>query len=207
MRGLHNGRKLDAMRRLVPFLALLLAAAPALADARLVLKDGTVLAGRSVQRKDDLYLLDSGHGSIVPVPAELVAQLQLVESESAPTGIEPTGPKSLAGPAWAGATPPFREQVAAFGKSPYVAPLPAVDPIWKPATDWTEEGKAALMPVRWSYGPLDAAWTPKSAYTKAGEVSGFHPARWFSSPVNPVWQPIDGWGQTAWFRPLVAPAE
>jgi hypothetical protein len=194
------------MRRLASILLLTLAAAPVLADAKLVLKDGTVLAGRSVQRKDDLYLLDSGRGSIVPVPAELVAQLQLVESGAAPTGIEPARPKSLAGPAGAGESPPFREQVAAFGKAPYVPPLPPVDPVWKPSSDWTEEGKAALMPLRWSYGPLDAAWTPRSAYTKAGDVTEFHPVRWFSSPVNPLWQPVDSWGETVWFRPLVAPA-
>lgn len=195
------------MRRLCSILVLLLAAAPALADARLVLKDGTVLSGRSVQRKDDLYLLESSGGSVVPVPAELVAQLQLVDTEGAPTGIEPAKPKSVAGPAWAGTTPPFREQVAAFGKSPYVPPLPAVDPAWRPASDWTEEGKAALMPLRWSYGPLDEAWTPKSAYTKAGDVTNVHPVRWFSPSLNPVWQPIDGWSETVWFRPLVAPSE
>jgi len=194
------------MRRLLMLLLTLGFALPALAGARLVLKDGTVLDGKAVQRKDDLYLLETAKGAVVPVPVELVAQLQLVEIEGAPTGIEPARPKSLAGPAWAGTSPPFRDQVAAFGKSPYVPPLPPVDPVWKPASDWTDEGKAALLPVHWSYG-LDASWAPKSAYTKTGDVTNFRPVRWFAQSVNPVWQPVNSWGETVWFRPLVAPAE
>jgi hypothetical protein len=184
-----------------------LAWGPALAEAKLVLRDGTVLTGKSVQRKDGLYLLEGEKGSIVPVPAELVAQLQLLDGMRAPSGIEVAKPKTVAGPAWAGTTPPFREQIAAFGAAGYVPPLPPVDPVWRPASDWTEEGKAALLPVRWSVAPMDTSWTPKSAYTKAGDVTGFHPVRWFAPRINPVWTPVDSWGETVWFRPLVAPTE
>lgn len=198
---------LVGMRRLLFFLLLTVAAAPAFAEAKLVLKDGTVLSGRSVQRKDDLYLLEGEQGAVIPVPVELVQQMQLLEEGTVPTGIVVAKPKTVGGPAWAGKTPPFRDQVAAFGKPGYVPPLPPVDPSWRPTSDWTDEGKGPLAPLHWTVAPFDPTWTPTSAFTKAGDVTNFRPTRWFANPINPVWRPIDSWGDTVWFRPLVAPAE
>lgn len=175
------------------------AAAPIFADAKLVLSNGAVLSGKSVVRKDDLFLLEWADGSIVTVPAELVKEMQLLEGKEPPTGLTFSSPRSLAGPAWAGKTPPFREQIAAFRARPYVPPLPPVDPVWRPTSGFrSNEGASALAPVRWVAAPIDPAWRPRSGFR--GEA-GLRPTRWFTVALDPTWEPRDSWKGTKWFTP------
>jgi hypothetical protein len=182
------------------FLVVLSIVPPALADAKLVLKDGSVLSGTSVERKDGLFLLARDDGSIVTVPTELVKELRLLD-----TGLTVAKPRALAGPAWAGKSPPFRDQIAAFGKSPYVPTLPPVDSTWRPTSDWSKDkGKGPLAAVRWTVAPMDSTWLPKSGFPEAPELRA---TRWFSAGIDPVWKPHDSWKGTVWFSPLLGPRE
>ena len=56
-------------------LVLIVTMVPALAGADLVLHDGEVLEGVSVERKGLLYMLENEDGDVIPVPVELVQQL------------------------------------------------------------------------------------------------------------------------------------
>jgi hypothetical protein len=199
------------MRRIAPVAAalLLLAPANAYAGAELLLNDGTVLVGASVELRDDYYLLSWDGGSVVPIPVELVKELRLIEApDPAPTGMRVGQPQTLAGPKWAGQTPPFRDQIAAFRREPYVFPPPAVDTTWTPTSSWGEgTGKTQFNPARWRTSPIDPNWTPRSAFRASGDVTEFNPARWYVPSINPVWEPRDAWAPTVWFRPLIAPRE
>ena len=184
----------------VAFAALALGSSPLRAGADLILEDGKVLEGTSLERsKEGVYLLKLEDGQVVIVPVELVKRIRLTGGEmddAAPTGLRP-GPENLAG---VPVEPPkTREQLASFGRAPARFRRATVATEWTPVSglgpDVTE-----FNPVRWFRAPTDFNWTPTSAFTVAGDVTEFNPVRWYRSPTDPIWRPTSGWRTaTVWF--------
>ena len=99
-------------------LALLLSSLAAQAGAELLLKDGQVLVGRSVERKETLYLLTLESDDLLPIPIELVSGMRLTgDDDPAPTGLEKAEPKTLVGPPEAAELPTRGDQMAVFGEA------------------------------------------------------------------------------------------
>lgn len=171
------------------------ATTPAPAGAELLLDDGRTLAGISVQRRDDVYLLTLGVDEIIAVPAPLVVEVRLTGDDApAPTGFEVGEPRTLAGPPSGARLPARAQQLASFGP-PATFRKGALDPVWQPRDGWLRPGVTDFSPARWAKSPLDPTWTPRSAFSASQDVTQFSPVRWARPPIDPTWWPTDG------FRP------
>ncbi len=175
-------------------MAIHLVAISAFAGAELVLEDGQVLSGKSVERKKDLYFLELSTENVLPVPAELVRELRLTgEDDPAPTGLRPAEAETLVGPPGKIEFPNTAEQLAVLdqGRSRFQAGW--LDPVWRPSSDWTfDPSMNNFNPARWYQAPIDPTWTPSSAFGASGDVTDFNPARWIEAPIDSTWWPTDG---------------
>ena len=185
---------------------LVLAAVPATAGAKLLLSDGTVLEGASVERKDAFYLLrvedEDGTEEVVAVPAQLVEQMRLSAGDDpAPTGLRAAKPQTLSGSEDTPDLPKTDEMLFIFGEPARSYARGVVDPRWRPRSDW-DNGlyRNQFNPARWFKAPVDPTFIPKSAYRQSQDVTRFDPARWYSAPLDPVWRPRDGW---RWFESIL----
>lgn len=183
---------------------LLLPAGLARAGAELVLLDGKVLAGRSVERKGGTYLLESDRGFVMPVPVELVKEMHLTGGDApVRTGLTYSEPETLAGSDVK--IPTFRDQVAAFGKPPVVWAGSPASWRWDPTDAFEGQDHTEFSPARWAQPILDPIWVPVSGFRSDGGVTQFSPARWRADVLSPMWQPRDSFGETEWFAPVVSP--
>ena len=92
-------------------------AGTAFAGAELVLVDGRVLSGVSVERKEDAYHLAGENGAVIAIPAALVREMRLTGGDAPPpTGLTFSRPAVLAG--FDAPPPGRREMLAAFGRPP-----------------------------------------------------------------------------------------
>jgi hypothetical protein len=195
----------------------LVALAPALAGAELVLEDGQVLSGTSVERRGDLFHLELASGGVLPIPVELVLELRLTgeepaESESDPdevpaqpaptaegaedepaSGMRRSEPRTLAGrPGGAELRKPH-EQLAVLGP-PARFRRGVFDPVWRPSSDWGGPATDVTQfnPARWYRPPIDPRWQPSSDYTRGSDVTQFNPVHWYRPPISSTWWPTDG---------------
>jgi len=174
---------------------------PVWSGAVLVLEDDQRLTGRSVELKDDAYLLELGPGQFVTIPAGLVKAVNLIEEPPlAPTGIKPAKAETLVGPPGAAHLPGRDEQMRSY-RRPAAAFRPSViNPFWQPRDAFANAREAKpLLPTRWYRAPISYVWQPVSAYRAAGDVTQFSPAHWYKSGLDPIWTPRDSWGPTEWF--------
>jgi len=204
----------------VCFLAWFLA--PALADAELILRDGSVLRGVEVRLAGDVYILESATGEAVSVPLELVAELRLGggagEDDSrgpalressgrrvagadrdprAPSGLREAEPRSLAGGEARFARP--SEQLRVF-RDPGTFPRSVIEHRWSPRSDWKlnlENNEFA--PVEWAEGPVESGWTPRSAFQADLDVLGPRTTEWRPGIVDPFWNPEDAFERKSRF--------
>ncbi len=192
---------------LAGLILLLGAGLEARAGAELTLKDGTRIAGESVEQKEGLYFLELAGGAVVPIPAELVVKLRLTGGDAPPpTGLTYAEPKTLAGlpPDF----PTFREQIAAFGRPPVVFHRPPTDYHWRPTSSWPPGANGNdFNPVHWYRPPIDPVWSPESVFNEDNDVTDFNPVRWVTPSITPFWRPRDGWAATRWFAPVATPPE
>lgn len=185
---------------------LLLAAAPARAEADLVLVDGRTLAGTAVEFAEGQFCLTTASGEVVPIPVELVKELRLhdrgrTEGEALP-GVRAARPQVLAGPPEAVRPLKPAEALAVFRRPPARFWPSVVETAWRPSESWLSAA-AAFHPVRWSKSVVDTAWRPVSAFPR--DFTRFNPARWAKTIVRTDWQPTDGFRRPGWFGQAPAP--
>jgi hypothetical protein len=168
---------------------------PASAGAELVLDDGQVLTGLSVERKDGYYNLELESGSILTLPVLLVVEVRLTgddaPEEEPPTGIRVTGPEVLAGPPEPVRPPRTSEQMQVFREPAARFPRNLIDQGWRPENDWETDPELTnnFNPATWARGVVDPTWQPQSAYRTSGDVTNFSPARWLRGVVDSTWYP------------------
>jgi hypothetical protein len=169
------------------------AAAPALAGAQLVLRDGTTIEGVSVERRGELFLLKLEGGSIATIPADNVKELRLQDDpDAAPNGVKLATPKALAGPSTEPVTTGGPAELLAAFPKPVTAPRPPpLRTEWKPTDALAGRDVSQFRPARWYRAPIDPTWTPTPAFTNRSDVSNFRPARW-TKVIESVWVPKDG---------------
>jgi hypothetical protein len=181
--------------------ALLIAPLPALAGAELLLKDGQLFVGESVERKGDYMLLRISDDEVFTVPIELVAEMRLTgDDDPDASGIEPAVAETLVGEPGAAHTPDTDEQLAVFEK-PAAFRESIIDPVWRPDTDWPDGDPGnEFHPVDWYDPPINPRWTPRSAFKQSGDVTQFNPVKWYRPAIDSTWRPRDGFGPTIWFN-------
>lgn len=164
------------------------------AGADLVLRDGGVLSGESVERtRDGLFLLTIEDGSVLTIPVNLVKSLRLTGGEDpAPTGIVVAGPENVAGPKDPIPLPSPEKQLAAFGRPPATFARSNVNPTWRPGNALGPD-VTQFNPARWYKTALSMDWTPVSAFRASKDVTQFNPVRWYKAPTDSSWRPTDGW--------------
>jgi hypothetical protein len=179
-------------------------AAPALAGAELVLLDGRVLSGTSVERKGDEYLLTGDRGVVTAIPAALVKQMRLTGGDSQPpTGLTYAEPQVLAGTTIEG--PGRREMLEAFGRPPALFKPPSRTQNWLPTDGFEGKGYTEFRPTKWVPSVIDPIWRPPSIFTAENDVTQFRPVKWRPTIVNTNWRPHDGFGETEWFPSVATP--
>jgi len=203
------------------FAALALVASVLFADVQIVLKGGKVLAGVDVTREGDEYLLQLATGDVVPLPADLVEEVRLLERPKpppppepgfvagkpatlagqpapvgeearAPTGMRAAEPHVLAGVAVEPPRP--SDQLAAFGE-PAKFQKGVFDPNWRMENDWPPDYEGnQFNPAKWSESIVDNSWEPESAFDPKADVLGAGNSTWQKGMDN-SWQPTDAWAK------------
>ena len=119
------------MRCAIGWLVLVAVGYPAAAGVKLILEDGQVIEGRSVERKESMYLLTLETENVLPIPALLVAQVEWTAED----GLTKAEPRTLAGNPAMAKLPTLTEQMQVLRDStsvfqsllecilPQVAPL------------------------------------------------------------------------------------
>lgn len=176
-------------------LLLVAVAAPAAAGVELTLDDGRRFTGSGADYKRDegIYVIELDSGDLLPIPAELVKSVRLTGGDApAPTGINVTRPRTLAGPEEI--EPPTRsEQLRVFEGSEARFRRNLINPFWRPSSDWEmSTANNDFNPARWYEAPIPFEWVPRSAFTTAGDVTEFSPARWRRPLIDFEWVPEDG---------------
>ncbi len=178
-------------------------AGTAFAGAELVLVDGRVLSGVSVERKEDAYHLAGENGAVIAIPAALVREMRLTGGDAPPpTGLTFSRPAVLAG--FDAPPPGRREMLAAFGRPPALFRPPSGTQIWAPRDGFEGKDESGFRPTRWATPVLDPVWRPVSGFGSEGGL-GLRPVIWRPAIVDTTWRPRDGFGPGGWFSPAAAP--
>ncbi|MBZ5638177.1 MAG: hypothetical protein LAO51_05380 [Acidobacteriia bacterium] len=195
------------MRRLATIMAVLGFLATAVwAGADLVLVDGTLLRGRSVERKGNTYFLTTNRDNVIAVPVELVKEMRLTGGDAKPpTGLVYAGPMTLAGPELT--LPGRRESLAAFGRPPALFQGSPMSFRWYPTNAYQGKDATQFNPVVWAQTTIDPIWSPLPAYTPSSDVTQFHPVLWRQPLIDPIWRPRDGFAPGEWLAPVVKEKE
>jgi hypothetical protein len=174
--------------------AVRLSAPPAVAGASLRLIDGRILEGQDVRRDGDVYLLTLEGGAVVPVPADLVAEVGIAAApEPAPPGLTVAEPQVLAGVA---VEPPRTEaQLGALGPPARFQPN-VVNSGFQPTYWVPDPANNNFNPSTWAQPPIDPDWAPTSAFDPSEDVLAAGRATWQTAPTDPTWVPQDGFKKT-----------
>ena len=181
------------MRCGIGWLVLAATWSPTVAGVKLLLEDGQVIEGRSMEVKDSVYLLTLETGNVLPIPVPLVADIERTEDESSlAAGLTKAEPQTLAGDPQAAKLPTLTEQMKALRAGRSVFRPSVIDPIWVPVSDWDQDPQQGnnFHPVHWYRPAIDSRWSPTSALGR--DVTNFNPVRWYRAPIDPTWWPTDG---------------
>jgi hypothetical protein len=187
---------MSKLARLSGIAVLVVACLPAVPGVKVTFRDGKILEGREVKQKDGLYFLELETGNVLPIPTELVIQVELmVDEESIPTGLTKAEPETLAGPPRGIDLPTLTDQLRVMRDSTSRFRPNIIDPYWQPTSDWsnTPEINNNFNPARWYQPPIDPNWKPVNSLGK--DVSNFNPARWYRAPIDSTWWPTDGFAR------------
>jgi len=192
----------------------------ALADAELLLKDGTVLKGVEVKLEGGFYLLELDGGDVAAIPAGLVRELHLLDlrrtEEGTTVGLatdvsrpasqqEPLSRFVETRPGWRRGAPrdlagsPWRlhdrhEQTSVFGEPARFQPgLPFR---FKPVHAWDRDNDVlARGRARWQRPILDPVWKPKSAFDRSTDVLSASRSTWPAAPRAVEWNPSNSFSR------------
>ncbi len=211
-------------RRLLSLLVGLLLAGTVLATSELVLRDGRVISGVDVRREGDEFHVEMEGGNTVVIPAALVAETRLIETEPPPTynpetGLttrddadnqaygQPTPPEApavkVAEPQELAGGPPTSppttsEQLKVFGRPGSQFQRGTIDPKWAPESDWDMDPETTnnFAPTEWAQAPVDPNWVPESDWDMdPTEKNAFAPSQWAQSTIDNQWVPNDGFAR------------
>lgn len=189
-------------------LPVLLAAPAALADAHLVLRDGQVLSGSSVELQGDLYLLSLETGDVLPFPVALVSEvhrsaeanppakddeepgeLPILEMEIVPVQTREVPPEDIGvveRPRRTIELPDGGRGVSEFSRS-------LVDPHWMPDSGYSEKPMLGLFDTPfWADGPIDPNWNDESGFELPEGVPAFRLDKWNPASQRSIWKPKEG---------------
>ena len=200
------------MKRVRPWawllLPVLLAAPAVLADAHLVLQDGQVLSGTSVELQDDLYLLTLESGDVLPLPVALVREVHRSatpkqddeaedEIDSLPileTEIVPVQTREQPS-AHIGVTERPRRliELPDGGRSASNFSQSLVDPDFRLSSGYEENSMLGVFDTSfWTDGVLDSNWVDESGFDLPEGVPALRPDRWNKAAQRPFWKPKEG---------------
>ncbi len=194
--------------------------APTLADAELLLADGTVLRGVEVRLEGGLYLLELDSGEVAAIPAALVRELRLLDvrmtAEGTTVGVasdvarpasqqDPLSRFLETRPGWRRGAPqdvagaPWRihdtqRQTAVFG--PPARFQPGLPFRFKPFHAWDRSiDVLAGNRSTWSRPILDPVWRPRSAFDPGIDVLAASRSTWPSAPRPTSWNPSNSFSR------------
>jgi len=182
-----------SIRCAIGWLVLLATWHPALAGVKLLLEDGQVLEGRSVEREGPMYLLTLETDNVLPIPVPLVASIERTEDESSlPRGLTKAEPVTLAGDPAAARLPTLADLMHELRASASVFQPGVIDSSWVPVSDWDLDPQHGnnFHPVHWYRPPIDPRWEPTSGLREG--ATWLSPVRWYRAPIDPTWRPTDG---------------
>ncbi len=194
-------RLLPVATALATLLAVALGSSPPSIGASLRLTDGRVLKGRDVRRDGDTFLLSLDGGAVVPVPAELVAEVGIESAPEPPPlpekvpGLTYGEPQTLAG---APVTPPTTsEQLAVFGEPAKFQP-DIVKSSFQPKYWVPDPEQNNWNPSTWAQSSIDPNWQPTSAFDPNKDVLADSRSTWQKSSIDSTWVPQDGFKKKPW---------
>lgn len=193
---------------------------PVVAEAELLLTDGTILKGVEVRLEGGFYLLELDGGEIAAIPAELVRELHLLdlrrteEGTTVGVGSDVARPESQQDPlsrfvetrpGWRRGAPqdvagtPWRfhdaqQQTAVFGQPSRFQPgLPFR---FKPVHAW-DRSNDVLSGSRssWPRSILDPVWKPQAAFDPHVDVLAASRSTWPSAPRATSWNPSNSFSR------------
>ncbi len=201
-------------------LAVAIATPPAVADAELLLTDGTVLKGVDVRLEGGYYLLELAGGDVAAIPARAVRELHLLDSrptvEGTTVGVasdiarplseqDPLSrfietrpgwrrgmPQDLAGSRWQ--LHDSTQQTAVFGESSrFQAGLPfrfTPEHAWDRSSDVLERNRSTF-----SRAILDPVWKPDDAFDHRTDVLAASRSTWPTVPRPMTWNPSNSFSR------------
>lgn len=191
-------------------------------DTEVVLLDGRVLTVVSVERRDDLYVLELGGGALVTLPVALVSDARSGRGHP-PQPVASTA-ADLEAPEGEVAQPPAAEEAAVAVLAPEPRPIdyagstslppsltrqlgvlrgPSVtrrSETWQPTDSygWAHD-VTYFDSSRWNFS-FDSRFTPSSAYEPSGPGPDFNGSSWHRpGGQSPRWRPQEGWAEAIWF--------
>jgi hypothetical protein len=187
----------------------LLATTVASADAHLVLRDGQVLSGTSLEQEDGLYLLTLESGDVLPLPAALVLEVHRSATRAEEDPAEQDGPAPLPQlemelvPAQPRELPsddigvPERPrrliELPDGGRSASTFSRSLIDPAYVLESGYAERPMLGVFDESlWGGGPLDPNWKLDSGWELPEGEPTLHPDRWNKAAQRPFWKPKDG---------------
>ncbi len=182
------------MRFGIGWLALVATWHPVVGGVKLLLHDGQVIEGRSVEREETMYLLTLDTDHVLPIPAPLVAAVERT-AEPLPGGLTEAEPMTLAGDPEAAKLPTLTDLMQELKASTSVFRRSIIDPTWVPSSDWDTDPEKGnnFHPVHWYQPPVNPIWEPTSGLGE--DVTEFNPVRWYRAPIDPTWRPTDGFAR------------
>ena len=193
-------------------LAVLPAASVVSADDHLVLSDGQVLSGSSVELQGDLYLLTLDSGDVLPIPVALVREVHRAAKPEPGTEADkeeadvlpifeteilidraPAVPSEDLGVA---ERPRRLIELPDDGRSASTFSQSLVDSVFRLGSDYEEKSMLGVFDTSfWPGGSFDSDWKMKSAFELPEGQPATHPDRWNDAAQRPIWKPKEGFAE------------
>jgi len=194
----------------------LLAVLPAVsilsADDHLVLSDGQVLSGDSVELQGDLYLLTLDSGDVLPIPVALVREVHRAakpqpsaEADHEEAAVLPVfeteilidrAPEVPSEDLGVAERPRRLIELPDDGRSASTFSQSLVDPGFRLGSDYEEQSMLRVFDTSfWPAGSFDSNWKMKSGFELPQGQPATHPDRWNEAAQRPIWKPKEGFAE------------
>lgn len=158
---------------------------PVVADAELLLTDGTVLKGVEVRLEGGFYLLELDSGEVAAIPSALVRELHLLDLRATEEGTTVGVASDVARPA------PQQDPLSRFVETRpgwrRGAPQDLAGAAWR-IHDAAEQTAVFGQPARFQQG-LPFRFKPVHAWDRSNDVLGGNRSTWQRPILDPVWKP------------------
>jgi hypothetical protein len=204
------------MNRGLPWVCALLAVLPAAsvvsADDHLVLSDGQVLSGSSVELQGDLYLLTLESGDVLPLPVALVREVHRAAKPEPSTDADNEDLDVLPVFETEILTDRARElpsedlgvverprrliELPDDGRSASTFSQSLVDPDFRLTSGYEQNSMLGVFDTSfWPGATLDSDWGMESGFELPEGEPATHPDRWNKAAQGPIWKPKEGFAE------------